>query len=194
MITTLIILQLLVNGVLGFLLIKTKKEKIIKEIKEGGFILKNPVKAPDFDKVDPEYQMIKDVIESIKLEKWAVSNFRISFNTTYEIELINGSGNLKVKCRLDTSKSRGPEVGSFRIYKMVNKDHHSHVVSYDNTVSSHDKKLDFLILNLMWDYVLDHHQKTYDKDIEYHLKCKLEIEKELTALKRDRTLMGLLEN
>jgi len=189
--TILIIIQILVIGFLGIWLVNTKKEKIIREIEERATILPNPAKEPDFKEVDPDYKLLKDVIESIKMENWKVSKFEIGYSgKTYDIELINGTGTLVAKCRLDNYSK--VEVGKFSIHKMfVNKDFHSHVITYKN---GDDKKLEFLILNLMWVYVLDHHQNVYDKEIKYHLSCKLAIEGELKTLKRDKTLENLLES
>ena len=125
------------------------------------------------------------------MENWKVSKFEIwGSGKVYDIELINGPGTLVAKCRLDNYSK--VVVGWFSIYKMfVNKDFHSHVITYKN---GDDKKLEFLILNLMWVYVLDHHQNVYDKGIKYHLSCKLAIEGELKTLKRDKTLENLLES
>ena len=71
---------------------------------------------------------------------------------------------------------------------MVNESQHSHKISFN------DDKSKFLILNLMWDYVLDYHQKIYDEHINYYLDCKKEIEMELKTLKRDKNLKKLLQD
>ena len=95
------IIQLLVVAYLGYKIVKIKKDKIVKEIKEEGIILPIPVRVPDFNQIDPNYQMLKDVIESIKVEKWDIIKFeRDHMDNCYDIELLNGPGSLKVKCRL----------------------------------------------------------------------------------------------
>ena len=186
------IIQILVIAYLGYTITKIKKNKIVKEIKEEGIILPNPVRVPNFNQIDPNYQMLKDVIESIKLEKWEIIKFeREHMDNLYDIELLNGPGSLKVKCRLRIRDygDRKLYISWFHIFKMVNQNQHSHVVSYDDNESVPR----FLILNLMWDYVLDYHQKIHDEHIKHYLDCKKEIEKELKTLNRDKNLSQILE-
>lgn len=187
------IIQLLVIVYLGYKIVKIKKDKIVKEIKEEGIILPIPVRVPDFNQIDPNYQMLKDVIESIKLEKWDIIKFeRDHMDNLYDIELLNGTGSLKVKCRLRIRDygDRKLYISWFYIFKMVNQTQHSHVITFNDNESVPR----FLILKLMWDYVLDHHQKIHDEHIKHYLDCKKEVEKELKTLNRDKQLIKLLEN
>lgn len=177
---------------LGYTITKIKKDKIVKEIKEEGIILPKPVGVPNFNQIDPNYQMLKDVIESIKLEKWNIIRFeRDIMADCYDIELLNGPGSLKVKCRLRVRDygDRDLYISWFHIFKMVDQTQHSHVVTFNNDEGFSR----FLILNFMWDYVLDYHQKIHDDHIKYYLDCKKEVEKELKTLNRDKSLTKLLE-
>jgi hypothetical protein len=188
-----LIIQFSAIAFLGYKLYNIKREKIVDKIKEEGVILPNPVSVPGFNQIDPNYQMLKDVVESIKLEKWDIIKFeRDHMDNLYDIELLNGPGSLKVKCRLRVRDygDRNLYISWFHIFKMVNKDQHSHVVTFNDCQSVPR----FLILNLMWDYVLDHHQKIYDEHIHHYLECKKEIAKELKTLNRDKQLVKLLEN
>jgi hypothetical protein len=188
-----LIIQFSAIAFLGYKLYNIKREKIVDKIKEEGVILPNPVSVPGFNQIDPNYQMLKDVVESIKLEKWDIIKFeRDHMDNLYDIELLNGPGSLKVKCRLRVRDygDRNLYISWFHIFKMVNKDQHSHVVTFNDCESVPR----FLILNLMWDYVLDHHQKIYDEHIHHYLECKKEIAKELKTLNRDKQLVKLLEN
>ena len=156
-----LIIQFSAIAFLGYKLYNIKREKIVDKIKEEGVILPNPVSVPGFNQIDPNYQMLKDVVESIKLEKWDIIKFeRDHMDNLYDIELLNGPGSLKVKCRLRVRDygDRNLYISWFHIFKMVNKNQHSHVVTFNDCESVPR----FLILNLMWDYVLDHHQKIYD--------------------------------
>ena len=189
----LLIIQFSAIAFLGYKLYNIKREKIVDKIKEEGVILPNPVSVPGFNQIDPNYQMLKDVVESIKLEKWDIIKFeRDHMDNLYDIELLNGPGSLKVKCRLRVRDygDRNLYISWFNIFKMVNKNQHSHVVTFNDRESVPR----FLILNLMWDYVLDHHQKIYDEHIHHYLDCKEEISKELKTLNRDKQLVKLLEN
>ena len=191
---TLFIIQFLAIAFLGYKLLYIKKEKIVDKIKEEeGVFLSNPVDVPDFNKIDPNYEMLKDVIESIKLEKWDIIKFeRDHMDNCYDIELLNDPGSLKVKCRLRVRDygNRNLYISWFHIFKMVNKDQHSHLVTFNDCESVPR----FLILNLMWDYVLDYHQKIHDDHIHHYLECKNIIQKELKTLNRDKQLVKLLEN
>lgn len=189
----LLIIQFSAIAFFGYKLYNIKREKIVDKIKEEGVILPNPVSVPGFNQIDPNYQMLKDVVESIKLEKWDIIKFeRDHMDNLYDIELLNGPGSLKVKCRLRVRDygDRNLYISWFHIFKMVNKNQHSHVVTFNDCESVPR----FLILNLMWDYVLDHHQKIYDEHIHHYLDCKEEISKELKTLNRDKQLVKLLEN
>ena len=188
-----LIIQFSAIAFLGYKLYNIKREKIVDKIKEEGVILPNPVSVPGFNQIDPNYQMLKDVVESIKLEKWDITKFeRDHMDNLYDIELLNGPGSLKVKCRLRVRDygDRNLYISWFHIFKMVNKNQHSHVVTFNDCESVPR----FLILNLMWDYVLDHHQKIYDEHIHHYLDCKEEISKELKTLNIDKQLVKLLEN
>ena len=188
-----LIIQFSAIAFLGYKLYNIKREKIVDKIKEEGVILPNPVSVPGFNQIDPNNQMLKDVVESIKLEKWDIIKFeRDHMDNLYDIELLNGPGSLKVKCRLRVRDygDRNLYISWFHIFKMVNKNQHSHVVTFNDCESVPR----FLILNLMWDYVLDHHQKIYDEHIHHYLDCKEEISKELKTLNRDKQLVKLLEN
>jgi hypothetical protein len=184
-------IQFLAIAFLGYKVYTIKKEKVVNQIKEEGIILPNPVDVPDFDIVDPNYKTLKDIIESIKLEKWEIDKFERDYDT-YDIELKNNPGTLRVKCRIRLSDYLGDSLylSWFHIFKMVSSIQHSHVITYHND----DRNAKFLILNLMWDYILDHHQKIYDNHIEHYRNCKEAISNELKTLNRDKQLVKLLED
>jgi hypothetical protein len=186
-------IQFLAIAFLGYKLYNFKKEKVVEQIKKEGIILPNPVGVPDFDIVDPNYKLLKDVIESIKLEKWEIDKFERDYDNTYDIDLKNGPGTLKIKCRIRVRDYDGRDsihLSWFHIFKMVNSTQHSHTITYNDN----NRNSKFLILNLMWDYILDHHQKIYDDHIEHYRNCKEAISKELKTLNRDNQLVKLLED
>lgn len=180
-------IQFLTILFLGYKLHKSNTENIVKKLEEDKIILSKPIGLAEFKKVDPNYSLLKDVIESIKLEKWKVIKFEKDYDT-YDIELSNHNSSLKTRCRIRTCNS-GLYLSWFHLFKMIDSNSHSHRVSYNNEESA----AKYLILELMWSYVLDHHQEVYNKDIEYFEACKQSISNELKTLKRDKNLSKILD-
>jgi hypothetical protein len=76
----------------------------------------------------------------------------------------------------------------FQVSKPNQGTRKSHVISYDDS----DKKIKYLILNFMWEYVLKHHQNEYDLTISHYEDCKEAISNELKVLKRDRAISKII--
>jgi len=188
MIWTIIIIQTIAFSYLIFKISKRDKQKLLDEIKIDYTLFKNPVCVPDYNVVDPDYELLKNVIDSVKLECWKVIKLEKDHDF-YNIELINSNKSLKIKCRI---RGRYDElyISWFHIFKMVDDLNHSHVRTFDDK----DIKAKWMILNFIWDYVLNYHQEIYDKHIEYYFECKRVIQKELKTLNRDKQLVKLLDN
>jgi len=188
MIWTIIIIQTIAFSYLIFKISKRDKQKLLDEIKIDYTLFKNPVGVPDYNVVDPDYELLKNVIDSVKLECWKVIKLEKDHDC-YDIELINSNKSLKIKCRI-RDRYDVLYISWFHIFKMVDDLNHSHVRTFDDK----DIKAKWMILNFIWDYVLNYHQEIYDKHIEYYFECKWVIQKELKTLNRDKQLVKLLEN
>lgn len=189
-----IILTLLL-AIIGFLLYKIyslTKEKIVKEIDKSCIRLEIPKKIPKFEEYDKDDVLLKDVIESVKLEEWQVEieEDRSFLNSSsYKITLNNPQKTLRINSRIryDYQKTY---ITSFVILKTIPESIlHNGSISYD--LKKETTK--FLVTNFLWSYVLNYKQGMVDERISYYEDIKKSIESELITLKRDKNINKLLK-
>ena len=190
-----IILTLLL-AMIGFLLYKIyslTKEKIVKEIDKSCIRLEIPKEIPNFEDHDKDDVLLKDVIESVKLEEWQVEieeDRGMLHSNSYKITLNNPQKTLRISSRIRYDyRSQLTYVSSFMILKTIpGSVLHNGSVSYD--LKKETTK--FLVTNFLWSYVLNYKQSLVDKRISYYDDIKKSIESELITLKRDKSINKLL--
>lgn len=190
-----IILTLLL-AIIGFLLYKIyslKKEKIVKEIDKSCIRLEIPKEIPNFEDHDKDDVLLKDVIESVKLEEWQVEieeDRGMLHSNSYKITLNNPQKTLRISSRIRYDyRSQLTYVSSFMILKTIpGSILHNGSVSYD--LKKETTK--FLVTNFLWSYVLNYKQGLVDERISYYDDIKKSIENELITLKRDKSINKLL--
>lgn len=190
-----IILTLLL-AIIGFLLYKIyslKKEKIVKEIDKSCIRLEIPKEIPNFEDHDKDDVLLKDVIESVKLEEWQVEieeDRGMLHSNSYKITLNNPQKTLRISSRIRYDyRSQLTYVSSFMILKTIpGSVLHNGSVSYD--LKKETTK--FLVTNFLWSYVLNYKQGLVDDRISYYDDIKKSIESELITLKRDKSINKLL--
>jgi len=190
-----IILTLLL-AIIGFLLYKIyslKKEKIVKEIDKSCIRLEIPKEIPNFEDHDKDDTLLKDVIESVKLEEWQVEieeDRGMLHSNSYKIILNNPQKTLRINSRIRYDyQNQKTWTSSFMITKLVpGTNFSSGSVSYD--LKKETTK--FLATNLIWSYVLNYKQSLVDERISYYDDIKKSIENELITLKRDKSINKLL--
>jgi len=170
------------------------KKKVIEEIDKDFLRLPIPkYETPKWEEFDPEHTLLKDVLESIKLEDWEVTienerNYSLDNRQTYMIELYNPSKTLKVRSRLYVYEGKA-NLASFNVIKTIsNTAFTSGSVSYncDNTETS------TMILVRLWGYILEHHENIYSETMSEYKILQESIDVELKTLKRDKALKSLL--
>lgn len=190
-----IILTLLL-AIIGFLLYKIyslKKEKIVKEIDKSCIRLEIPKEIPNFEDHDKDDVLLKDVIESVKLEEWQVEieeDRGMLHSNSYKITLNNPQKTLRISSRIRYDyRGQLTYVSSFMILKTIPGS-----VSHNGSVSYDLKKetTKFLVTNFLWSYVLNYKQGLVDERISYYDDIKKSIESELITLKRDKSINKLL--
>lgn len=190
-----IILTLLL-AIIGFLLYKIyslTKEKIVKEIDKSCIRLEIPKEIPNFEEHDKDDVLLKDVIESVKLEEWQVEieeDRGMLHSNSYKITLNNPQKTLRISSRIRYDyRSQLTYVSSFMILKTIpGSVLHNGSVSYD--LKKETTK--FLVTNFLWSYVLNYKQGLVDERISYYDDIKKSIESELITLKRDKRINKLL--
>ena len=170
------------------------KKKVIEQIDKDWLRLPIPkYETPKWEDFDTDHTLLKDVLESIKLEDWVSKieqdrNYGISDRRSYTIELYNPSSTLKIRSRLYVYDNKA-NLGSFNIIKTIPGSLHTNgSVSYncDNTETS------TLILSQLWGFILEHHENIYSETMAGYKVVRESIDTELKTLKRDNALKSLL--
>lgn len=189
LITIFALLQFAIISFLGYKLYNLSYKKVEEDVVKDKIVLKKIKGSPDYTKdVDPNYELLKNVIKSAKLEEWETEidarayYYRLVQKSYYDINLKNAVNTVSIRCRL----RMGEESVGVTIFQISRNG--------IGTINFDDKKAHYLILNFMWDYVLDHHQKLHDECLEHYKKMKESISKELKTLNRDKQLEKLLED
>jgi len=170
------------------------KKKVIEEVDKDWLRLPTPkYETPKWEDFDPKHILLKDVLESIKVEDWSVTidnerNYSLSDRKSYVIELNNPANTLKVRSRLYSYDNK-VNLGSFTIIRTVGTTaFNSGSASYncDNTETS------TLVLSNLWGFILEHHENIYSETMIGYEKVRESIDTELKTLKRDKALKTLL--
>ena len=168
------------------------KKKVIEEVDKDW--LRLPVakyETPKFEEFDPKHILLKDILESIKVEDWSntiEAERGYTHRRTYMVELNNPSNTLKVRSRLYVYDGK-VSLGSFNVTRTVaNTVFNTGSVSYntDNTETS------TLILSRLWGFILEHHENIYKETMSGYQTVRESIDTELKTLKRDNALKTLL--
>jgi hypothetical protein len=170
------------------------KKKVIEEVDKDWLRLPIPkYETPKWEDFDPEHTLLKDVLESIKIEDWTNKieqerNYGISDRKTYTIELYNPGNTLRIRSRLYVYDNKA-NLASFTVIKtIVGTAFTNGSASYncDNTETS------TLILSQLWGFILEHHENIYSETMIGYEKVRESIDNELKTLKRDNALKSLL--
>jgi len=141
------------------------KKKVTAEIDKDWLRLPIPkYETPRFEDFDKDHSLLKDILESIKLEDWTTKienerSYSLSDRKTYIIELYNPSNTLKVRSRLYAYDGK-VNLASFNVMKTITGSAlTTGNVSYncDNTETS------TLVISRLWGYILQHHENIYSE-------------------------------
>jgi hypothetical protein len=155
------------------------KKDVLEDVKKSNLLLpKVKYEQPTIEDVDTEHSLLKDFIETAKIEQWS-SNIKYDpsyYNKMYDIEIHNHSKSIKFHSRLRADDDDGVKLLSFRIINTYNS------ISYNK--ESHEN----IIIPFLWEYVIKHHEDIYNEKYVYIEHLKKMFEKELITLNRDRKL------
>ena len=170
------------------------KKKVIEQIDKDWLRLPIPkYETPKWEDFDPDHTLLKDVLDSIKLEDWTSKidqerSYLSGDRKTYVIELYNPTNTLRVRSRLYAYNNQ-VDLGSFNIIKTIPGSAYTNgSVSYncDNTETS------TLILSRLWGFILEHHENIYSETMTGYKEVRETIDAELKTVKRDKALKSLL--
>ncbi len=178
--TTFIIILLSISQIVSFYLIFKKIKPIIKP---DGILLKPISKEFVYSDIDPNFNIVYDVLESIKIECWALE---------FEKELSVGGSHdysLKFKSHDDTIRVRGRicvyEDGDPYLSFYINSDGCS--ISIDRNSPIKDD-----IILFLWDYILEYHEGKRSESKKYYEDGLKKISSKLKTLNRSRRLNEIL--
>lgn len=145
--------------------------------------------------VDPKHTLIRDVLESARLEDWKAEveqDHRLSGSFAYMLGFNNPSNTVEIKVRFyldEETRGKGgiykPSVG-FLIIKTAES-----VVSYDKDENK-GSDIENEICLFLWENVIKYHKNINDqlkRDYENSIK---NIKSKLTTLNRDRKLKNII--
>lgn len=177
----------------------SKVEKLLSKNppKKGDLVLPALKQMPTIDDVDPNFQLLKDCIETAKLENWVAEIEQESmFGISYSFKIHNHSKSLWFIGMLRTHEHDIPRIGYFSIVKQstaTNNDGES--VGYEISENEEkDKVKYYLLLEYLWSLVVTKNENDYNVRLDSYTKSKSIIEKELTTLRRNKQLEKLFED
>jgi hypothetical protein len=171
-----------------------KKSNSPKEDKKGdGITLPNLKKMPSFEDIDTDSKLLKDLIESSKLENWKAEineEYNIIHRRAWNFIITNPQKTIHIHSILRIYDEEYPgekvKVGYFSV-----KDSTNNGLSFD---TGENKLQKYLITQYLWDFLLKQNEEIYKEKFDYYINQKRVIEGYLTTLKRDRQLKKLFEN
>ena len=169
---------------------KKFKDKIEPvKVEKGDIVLKKLKEMPDISDVDPNHQLLKDVIETAKYEDWkAEIKEDFGFGRSWSISIENPTNTVKISTVLRLyPDDDGPRIGYFNVMNA------GHGVGYGK-LTKDDKITNYLIIEYLWSLIVKKNEVDCQEVTESYLKSKLSIEKELKSLRRSEQLKKLFED
>lgn len=150
------------------------------KIEPGDIILPKLKEMPKIEDIDQDSKLLKDIIESVKLEGW-IPNIQEEgvLGRTWRIEIQNPSNTLTIRSVLRLYDNL-PHVGYFSVGG----------ISYDCKDNPVQR---YLVIQYLWSLIVEKNKKEYQYTWNSYLQDKEKVENCLTALKRDRQLKKLFD-
>ncbi|HPZ24291.1 MAG TPA: hypothetical protein PLC25_05570 [Bacilli bacterium] len=167
-----------------FKLESIKLEKLEKIIKDNYVVLPKLKALPNYNDVDPDNKTLRDVLNSMTIENWTLDFYNYSYDL-YEFHFSNPQKSIKINTRLRSRDINTLVVAGFHVRSKEG------VISYDETESNKD--ISILIKQYLWKIVCDKNQDKYDEQFSHYQIIKESIDKELRTLRRDETLLSILD-
>lgn len=180
------------TGFSYFLFTKIKQLQKEKESNPGDLVLPKLKEMPKIENIDPDSKLLRDVIESAKLEGWeseiqeeptgVYRSIMLGSNSSFrswEIIIWNPTKTITIRTILRLY-SDDVYVGYFNVGG----------VSYNCRENTLQK---YLVVEYLWSLILQQNEKEYQSTWSSYIKSKEKIENCLTTLKRDRQLKKLFD-
>lgn len=178
--TTFIITLLIISQIVSFyLIIKRLNPQIIKP---KGIVLKPLPKSAIYEDVEPNFNIVYDVLKTIKIEGWKVE-FEDDFQLHgqhYKLNFVSHDGSINVRSRIRIDDDADISYLSFTINGGCQ-------IKIDKGSSIKND-----IILFLWDYVVEYHQNKYNDSVKYYEDGIKKISSKLKTLNRSRKLDEIL--
>ena len=165
-----------------------KELKINTKKPVGDIVLKKLKEIPTIYDVDPTHQLLKDLIETSKLENWK-AEITEELGMSWKFKIENPSKTVIINSVLRIYDNN-PKVGYFNVVRI---DNFTHGIGYSDTESK-SLQCKYLIIEYLWDLVLKKNEQDCKETTRSYLESKEAIETELKSLRRNRKLEKLFQN
>ena len=175
---------LLISQAITFYFLITNKKIFIK-VKPKGVILEEYPKDIKFKNVHPDYQVVYDVFESIKLENWKLEieqDYSISGARSWELNLNSHDFEVNVMCRLRMYSDEEVRLSSLIIRTKT-----------DSISLGREDSIANDIIIFFWKYIVED-KNNYNKEVYKSYEQSIDnISSKLKTLKRSRKLKSILD-
>lgn len=179
----LILLSVIVYGV--FYLSRIKKESVVESLKKDHHILKKKKGYPNWSDADPNFQILKDIVKSVELERWSVTVEKRSAAEFYEVVFTNPSSNLSLRATLRFICDE-PRISYTRVRVYSDSVNYKTLMVDDSDYSAN------LVFDLVWNAIILHHDNLWNENLKNMSSSIETIKKRLKTLNRDRELDKLI--
>lgn len=179
--TTFIIILLSISQIVSFYLIFRKIKPIIKP---DGILLKPISKEFVYSDIDPNFNLIYDVLESIKIEGWALElekEYSIGDSHDYSLAFKSHDDSIRVRSRVCIYTDSEPYLSFY-----INSDVGCSINIDKNSPIKND------IILFLWDYILVYHEGKRLESRKYYDDGLKNISSKLKTLNRSRRLNEIL--
>lgn len=186
--TTFIITLLVISQIVSFFLIfKRLKPKVIKP-KE--IVLKPIPKEVEYEDVDPNNDLIYEVLETIKLEDWNLEkDFDVLGSGSWKFTFTSKDGRILVRARI-TQYTKEMRLSMFHVSGskgLVS-------IKSDPLIFPKKSKITNDIILFLWDYLIEHYDDKNKLD-KQRIETSIEsIRDSLKTLKRSKRLNDILND
>lgn len=169
-----------------YYIFKGDRDKSIKKLKEQYFVLDKLKSMPKYSDVDPKYQLVIDLFDSAELEQWSNPKIDIDrYGTNHiEFEIENAEKKITITSQLYV-KDDNVSISRLSFGQSYKK------VYIDDKVFE-NIQVKTKVLTYIWKHILKDNDDNYTKEFNRIKNIKTNIEKQLVAINRNKTLEEIL--
>jgi hypothetical protein len=179
------IIILLLVFLLGYQVFTLRKNiKQSADFDKAGLILPKIKEKISVNDVDKDKQVLKNIIESAKLEGWKFEITRDG-HLSYSIDVISNKGDIRIRSVLRWYSDKVPKVGYFIIHDLVD----GQSISYDTK----EGEVYELIVKFIWEKINEDIENQNLESEKIYKEILENLDSKLITLKREKKLKKLFQ-